>query len=477
MLQFDIPTLSASMALVQLASVIFSVILYASRQTFRGAPLWITGQVLVAIGGIGLAFRWSMPWLVALAFSNIPYLAAPIVFIHSLWVFRSSRRFPRWIYLAIPVAVGLLAIDLSPDIRFRVAVFSTFSTVFNLGAFVLAVYRQPPHYRLPAYLLGFTFLVMAIVHLLRLPAVLVSHPVMFEDQGRVGSIAYFLALLSAFFILFGYYLLSSVRFEKQKLARERMLSDQNRKLKNLNDTMTLVLSVVGHDVKIPLRSAARYVQRFLAKNPENVEERREGLLVIEQTLANSDRLLENLLLFAKARLAENPPECAGVSIREVVTTAVDVLRPEIESKNIDLDVQVAENLSLVNSEETSLAIIVRNILSNAIKFSPTAARLVIQISQNADYTVLKITDNGVGMSAEARERILRSDAPRSTQGTHGERGYGIGLALVRALAVQLGIGFGLTSEEGEGTEVRLEIPVSATRSSAEKDSKFLEMES
>lgn len=453
-----ISTLSAVLALVQFAAVVFSVFLYVAHQTFHGARLWILGQACMAVGALALGLRNVLPMVPALYLTNISYIAAGVLLLHSLWAFRFRRPFPWLIYLIIAVAGGLLAVDMSEDVRFRSILFSAVIALVNLGIAIVAVYRQPKVYRLPGYLLGVTFFIIAAANLARIPDFLRESPVRFDEQPRISAFVYFLSVLSPILVLFGYYLLSGTRAEAERLARESQLQQRNIELSKLNKMATTLLSVIAHDVKTPITAAYRYVSRFLVAAPESLEQKRSELHVLETTLEYSRRLLENLVTYARTQIGGGHRASTGVvSVREVIRLTVDYVKPTAQRKGVSVRIVPPEAERLVCGAEELLSIVFRNLLQNAIKFSHPEGVVTVSCRETEDRTEVTIRDEGVGMPPEVLAQIMDTEVITSTLGTAGERGSGIGLALVRALCAQLDIEFDIQSIQDQGTSVLLNL--------------------
>ncbi len=458
MVELHLPTLWAVLVLLYAASFGFALVLYLVKRRFSGASWWLLGQALLMVGAGGVALRSDLPWLVAVFFSNIPFIAGALLFLRSVWAFCTKRRFPIWIYLALPVAIALFAVDLSPDMRFRSILFSALIAVLDGAVATVMLTHPPKSVRLPITLVAITFFSLAIANLGRIPAYAVTNERIFGNETGFVTVFYFLSALTPVLILFSYYLLSGTRLERERLSREERLQKQNVELARLNTMTTTLLSVIGHDVKTPLTAAHRYVSRFLVKAPEDLETKRHELEVLEQTLGYSTRILENLVSFAKAQVRGLPEIMGTVSLREVIHLSVDYVTHEAERKGVKLVVSDDKAMRLVCGEEEWLAIIVRNLVSNAVKFSHPGDAVTIECLELEEQSRLTIRDNGVGMPPDQVDRLMNDGQVASTLGTAGERGSGIGLALVRVLCNQLKIEISISSQEGKGTEVTLDFP-------------------
>jgi signal transduction histidine kinase len=160
-------------------------------------------------------------------------------------------------------------------------------------------------------------------------------------------------------------------------------------------------------------------------------------------------LLDRTLNWAKLNFDTIQPQSVAINVMELITAIFEIYKVAYESKNIVLDINL-ESDAVLHSDIEIVTIIVRNIISNAIKFTPQNGVIHIRFNQN----VLTVTDSGIGMTAGMIEDVL-SKTYESRRGTNNEIGIGIGLQLVKSLTEKIKCQLSIESITDKGTTVSL----------------------
>jgi signal transduction histidine kinase len=166
-------------------------------------------------------------------------------------------------------------------------------------------------------------------------------------------------------------------------------------------------------------------------------------------------LTENLLNWAKLNSTAIEPKFREVPIDSLIQKQVNTLRPIWQKKRIKV-IEESPNELMVNTDPDMLAVIIRNLLTNAIKFSYPQGEVKIEVANGPKNIAIKIADKGIGMSAEQLKSLFKDY--RSTRGTDNERGTGIGLVTCKEFTKKLRGELKLTSELNKGTIVVVELP-------------------
>ncbi|MCZ2141657.1 MAG: HAMP domain-containing histidine kinase, partial [Bacteroidia bacterium] len=149
-----------------------------------------------------------------------------------------------------------------------------------------------------------------------------------------------------------------------------------------------------------------------------------------------------------------------VSIANVVNDVVDILSQNIQEKNIKIQKHITDN-SVVSADYDQLQIIFRNILANAIKFTPNEGIIAFSAIKNNDTWEVSVKDSGMGMS-EAKVNELNSEALiKSDIGTNGERGTGFGWMIIKEFVAANKGTFKIESKIGEGTCITIVLPIAS----------------
>jgi len=182
-----------------------------------------------------------------------------------------------------------------------------------------------------------------------------------------------------------------------------------------------------------------------------------------QTIHDTNRrglyLLDNLLNWTRLQTGKLKVDGTVIPVYAVVQNMIEYF--DIPSRNKDLKIrnQVEPSLSLF-CDEDMFRTILRNLLSNALKFTPGGGTVGISGRTEGGQTIVCVEDNGVGISGNNLKRLLRFDESFSTPGTASEKGSGLGFSLIREFVEMNHGSFKVESEEGKGTEVFITFPES-----------------
>ncbi len=219
-------------------------------------------------------------------------------------------------------------------------------------------------------------------------------------------------------------------------------------LKNINSNNDRMLSVLGHDLRAPISNLTNISAVALEHNMSQVDFtpfikkiNRQSTQVLE--------MLETTLVWSKSNFNAIQVNNKSINIKATIDALFVVYKNAYSDKNIAVEVAIDEQSSLFLDAEI-VTIIVRNIISNAIKFTPSNGKITVSFQNNT----LTISDNGVGMSSHKINAIVNHKYT-STHGTNSEIGMGMGLQLVQNLAEKINAKLTIESQPQKGTCVSL----------------------
>ncbi len=219
-----------------------------------------------------------------------------------------------------------------------------------------------------------------------------------------------------------------------------------------NGTKDRIFSIISHDLRSPISSLQGF---FAAIEHFDLPKSLKGAFGdVEAELANSATLLENLLSWSKAQIKKKEPEYKEFRVHDLVEESFRLLKQVAMKKGIKLVNHVKEE-DYLKSDRRMVDIVVRNIIQNAVKFTPKDGSVEVRFAQIERDSYISIRDTGVGMPPEKVEQLFDITKNRSSLGTANERGSGLGLILCKELLEKLGAGLGVVSEPGEGSEFKL----------------------
>lgn len=229
------------------------------------------------------------------------------------------------------------------------------------------------------------------------------------------------------------------------LDKEIALQEELKSINNNNDRM---LSVLGHDLRAPIINLNGISMMALEDNISQ-EEFAPFIHKINEQSKQVLEMLETTLNWAKSNFNSIQPKNVKIDIKTIISAILEIHKNTYQAKNIRINLTLNDSGKIFSDAEI-ITIIVRNIITNAIKFTPKNGEISIGFNQN----VLMIADNGIGMPSSIIEAILKNNYI-STRGTNNELGMGMGLQLVLNLAVKINCKMLIESELNKGTTISL----------------------
>jgi len=267
-----------------------------------------------------------------------------------------------------------------------------------------------------------------------------------------------LVLVILAMIIYKYYR-SKARVNAILETQKELLENQKQELEALNETKDKFFSIVSHDLRGPVSSffgISRMI-KYLVKSKET-NQLLEIADDIDQSVERLSNLLDNLLSWATQQRGHIPYVPEKISAKSLADDLVKTLANMAKGKSINLQANVDEEIELWADRNTSMTII-RNLVNNSLKFTPEGGQVTISAEKEDDQAVIKVRDTGVGIPAEKLENIFTLQDKKSTYGTSGEKGLGLGLQLVHEFVLLNQGEISVTSEEGKGTTFTVKLPV------------------
>ncbi|MBN1113139.1 MAG: tetratricopeptide repeat-containing sensor histidine kinase [Bacteroidales bacterium] len=219
-----------------------------------------------------------------------------------------------------------------------------------------------------------------------------------------------------------------------------------------NATKDKFFSIIAHDLKNPFGSILGVTELLTSDRiaiPD--EKRQEILLELNKSAKITYRLLENLLTWARSQKGEIIINPELIHFHSLVTESIETLNNLASQKSINIINNVSEELG-VKADKNTLKIVINNIVSNAIKFTPVNGEIVIESAESNDFVDISIADTGVGMTDDQLGKLFKVDQSQSTPGTNKEVGTGLGLILCKEFVDKNGGTIFVESEKGKGSK-------------------------
>lgn len=241
---------------------------------------------------------------------------------------------------------------------------------------------------------------------------------------------------------------------ERKIAQS-ILQQQADELKNLNAVKDKLFTIISHDLRSPLASLSGILD-FAESGDLSEEEFKQFLPSLAQNVENTSRLIENLLFWSKSQLEGESVHPESFDIKELVEQNLEFFTVKAEEKNIALNQQLLQPL-MVYADKSMIQLVVRNLISNAIKFCNGGDRIDVTAAVENGIVTIYVQDTGIGMSKDTLDKVLGTES-FTTLGTRRERGTGLGLMLCKDFVVKNNGKFTVESEEGKGSRFCFSLP-------------------
>ena len=235
-----------------------------------------------------------------------------------------------------------------------------------------------------------------------------------------------------------------------ELGKQLSLSKEEiKRLEELDNNKNKVFSVLTHDIRQPINQV-KSVLELLSEQSLSVEDRKEIIQRLRESLDNSNHALENLLLWSKKQLTGINSKMVDVHLLPQVWQLESLIKESLDAKRIKLEIKVPDFFK-VYADMNQLDICLRNLVNNAIKFSNRGGTITIDALQNGNSKIVRVMDNGVGMTEEQVEKLMTLKGDFSTIGTMNEKGTGLGILIVKEFMENQQGHLEITSQKGQGS--------------------------
>lgn len=232
-------------------------------------------------------------------------------------------------------------------------------------------------------------------------------------------------IITLFSFIYEYSLNQYLKIIKEKidyiLNSKKELEESEQKLKRLNYIKDKMITVISHDLKGSIGS----IKSFLDKKIENNND--EELILIQKALNSSYDILENFIVWTNIQPSSFEYSPSYFSINNLTERVITSLSLQYQAKSIQLIKDLSETNPIVKGDKNMIEVVIRNIISNAIKFTPFNGQIIVKTEENHKKVCVSIKDSGIGIKKETIERLKENKTINPTIGSNGEKGSGLGL--------------------------------------------------
>ncbi len=409
--------------------------------------LWSIGFTIIAFGGLLVAMRGYIPDLISIVLGEIMAIGGfGVTILGTRVFFGGTVRW--WPVVTVAAFIGLSMLwwgFVDADGKMRVLALGLAGIVLCgwlvvslrpwISARVIGDWTRIPGGIIAG---GFALtIVAALVPVMRGPD--------FTDYLQSdGLVTITMALLRVVTMIFALWSLS--------LLTGKLGSSLRRELKSRDR----LISILAHDLRTPFNSlvgGTDALQHFVkAGDMEKASRTAEN---VHEASGQALALVDSLLAWVRIQIAGS--QRGPVSLAESCHAAFEPLQRSFAQKDIALERSIDPSVSAI-AEQGGVETILRNLLSNALKFSSPGSQVGLCVAQEGDRAVLIVRDQGTGMDAEILQRINDPEKRHTSSGTSGEKGNGFGLIFCRDLVHSYRGTLSIQSAPGEGTTVRVDLP-------------------
>jgi len=249
---------------------------------------------------------------------------------------------------------------------------------------------------------------------------------------------------------------------EQKIQLEianKLLTQMNIDLEDGVQTKNKLISLIAHDLKSPFNSLLNYAALLTDKtHTPTAEEIDQYGMIIMRSSQRLYEVTENLLNWSRIQMKRIQTYMESINLKETIEYILYMYKENLNSKNIKINLKINDN-TIISSDKNMLNVILRNIVSNALKFSRNGGTINISAQKENNNLVLGIKDEGLGMSQEKIDLITQGNFVVSSSGTANEKGTGIGLKICFDFMKMLNNKIEIQSEIDKGTTFSLTFPL------------------
>ncbi len=271
---------------------------------------------------------------------------------------------------------------------------------------------------------------------------------------------FFSVLLPTIIVLESILLVNYIQKQKTNLR----LSEQKEELQTLNSVKDRLFSIISHDLRSPLSNLEAILKLMESGDLSNNE-----VVILSGQLTHNVQetsyMLDNLLQWSRSQMKGITPRKQIINLPELANQVVGFFNAQADKKAIDIRVEFTEVLTTIADLEM-IKLVIRNLLANAIKFTPSAGKIIIKIKSEKGQVLVSVADSGIGMTEQMIKKLFSLDAV-TTPGTQNEKGTGLGLLLCKDFVERNNGKIWAVSTQGKGSIFTFSLPLISERSPVE----------
>jgi signal transduction histidine kinase len=415
----------------------------------KGPGYWTLGAIII---GVGLLLKAILPVEHIFSIAVFPIFLTIGLYLYLAGIYKfKEKNINKWIFIGIPVLdilQTIIFLYIFPSRQMQIGLHVIVIFIYALlGAIEMLRLNSAPKHLKKIFLLNASTYVILLVLLMFYIHALITNPNI--DPLKISNIVIISHIVLGFLMIattFGF--LSVVNIQLNSELEDQLKS----KIK--------FLSIIGHDLRSPVGTIINFLDLLQTESDLNEHEKKEFLGILNKLSWSTYNLLQNLLEWATKSKYLNKFESERIDLSEIISNNIPLFKSSTTLKSINLEINqgkqtyIQGNLNMINS-------ILRNIVSNAVKYTPLGGTIIITTERVLKIIRLTVSDTGQGIQPEIINSLFEYGVNQSTIGTNGEVGSGLGLVLCKELVTNNEGVIKIESHEGVGTKVVVEFPAVA----------------
>ena len=245
---------------------------------------------------------------------------------------------------------------------------------------------------------------------------------------------------------------------KNRREKNVLLEKQKAELDQINKTKDRMFLIIGHDLRGPIGNLKSLIE-LLLEDEEIIQNKSllEMFGVFMKSVQSVGDLLENLLLWAKSQRGDINFNPENITLNTVINRNLQLFKSIADIKCIELQIDMDDKFE-VFADKNMLMTVVRNIISNAIKYTPNRGKITIKVERDTQFYKVSISDTGIGFDKDTANKIFDTKSFYTTVGTNNETGSGLGLLLCKEFTERNGGEIWAESEPNKGAKFYFSVP-------------------
>jgi signal transduction histidine kinase len=246
------------------------------------------------------------------------------------------------------------------------------------------------------------------------------------------------------------------QMEKELAQKNKLIEEQKEELEKTINIKNRFFSLIAHDLRSPLSSLSLYLNLLINSDLLSKQEISEFATDLKKSVNNVNDMLDNLLNWAISKTDEWSIKPKTYDLNNSIAAVLELYQHVAAQKKITLT-NNSKPLK-VFADENSVDVVLRNLVSNAIKYTNKGGHVIVSLEEKEEYIIVSVKDNGIGMDAKIKQKLFSHETKNLLRGTDNEKGTGLGLILSKEFAEKNNGFLKFESSPDKGTTVYLYLP-------------------